>query len=275
MSAPGNAPGKSGKFGFLPIYAIIYLIFIYAPILFLPLFSFNDSTFIAFPLQEFTFKWYVAAFESERLMEALMNSVKVAVPVAIVSTVFGTLAAKAVTAYRMPGKAPLISFIMTPLVVPGIIVGIALLVIANTVGLPLSLLTIGLAHLAPCTAFSLWIMISRLEGFDRSLEEASMSLGEGAWRTFWRVTFPLILPGIIASLLLTFTVSFDEFILAFFLAGREPTLPIYMWSQLRFPAQLPPVLALGSLILLFSFVLVYVAEWFRRRGTHAESSSGV
>ncbi|MEM7172924.1 MAG: ABC transporter permease [Pseudomonadota bacterium] len=270
-----TAISKSPKIGGLGVYAVLYLAFVYIPVLFLPLFSFNDSTFISFPLKEFTLQWYAKAFETKRLMAALLNSVKVGVPVAIISTVLGTLAAKAITRYRMPGKAPIVSFIMTPLVVPGIIVGIALLIIVNTIGIPLSLFTIGLAHLPVCTAFSLWIMISRLEGFDKSLEEASLNLGEGAWMTFWRVTFPLILPGVIASLLLTFTISFDEFILAFFLAGNEPTLPVYMWSQLRFPASLPPVLALGSIILLASFVLVYFAEWFRRRGTHIESTTGV
>lgn len=271
MSAPGKAP----KFGPLGLYALGYLAFVYIPVLFLPLFSFNDSVFIAFPLKGFTVQWYFAAIEDERLMRALWNSVRVGVPVAILSTVFGTLAAKAVTRYRMPGKASVVSFIMSPLVVPGIIVGIALLVIFTSVGLELSLFTIGLAHLPPCTAFSMWIMISRLEGFDRSLEEASLNLGEGAWMTFWRVTFPLILPGIVSSLLLTFTVSFDEFILAFFLAGSEPTLPVYMWSQLRFPARLPPVLALGSIVLIASFFLVYFAEWFRRRGAHAKTTTGV
>ena len=270
-----SAPGKARRIDTLVIYAVAYLAFIYIPVLFLPLFSFNDSTFIAFPLKGFTFQWYIDAFESNRLMGALFNSMKVGIPVAIISTILGTLAAKAVTRYRMPGKASVVSFIMAPLVVPGIIVGIALLVIATTVGVKLSLLTIGIAHLPACTAFSLWIMISRLEGFDKSLEEASLILGEGAWMTFWRVTFPLILPGIVASLLLTFTISFDEFILAFFLSGSEPTLPIYMWSQLRFPAKLPSVLALGSMILMVSFVLIYFAEWMRRRGAVPENSSGV
>ncbi|MEO1193507.1 MAG: ABC transporter permease [Pseudomonadota bacterium] len=267
--------GKKSLIHPLAVYATLYLVFIYVPVLFLPLFSFNDATFIAFPLSGFTTQWYVDAFSNDRLMGSLWNSVKVGIPVAIISTALGTLAAKAVTRYRMPGKAPIVSFIMVPLVVPGIIVGIALLVIINTMGVELSLWTVGLAHLAPCTAFSMWIMISRLEGFDKAMEEASLSLGESNWMTFWRVTFPLILPGIIASLLLTFTISFDEFILAFFLAGQEPTLPIYMWSQLRFPARLPPVLALGSLILIFSFVLVCVAEWVRRRGTYKGDSGGV
>ena len=267
--------GIAPKFGSLGVYAVLYLAFIYIPVLFLPLFSFNDSTYIAFPLSGFTFEWYIKAYNSDGLIKSLLNSLKVGIPVAIVSTVLGTLAAKAVTRYRMPGKTPVVSFIMAPLVVPGIIVGIALLVIVNWIGLGLSLVTIFVAHLPGCTAFSMWIMISRLEGFDSAVEEASLDLGEGPWMTFWRVTFPLILPGVIASLLLTFTISFNEFILAFFLAGSEATLPIYIYSQLRFPWQLPGVLALGTMILVVSFFLVYFAEWFRRRGIHIKTTSGV
>ena len=109
-------------------------------------------------------------------------------------------------------------------------------------------------------------MISRLEGFDANLEEASRDLGESGWTTFWRVTFPLAYPGIVASLLLTFTESFDEFILAFFLAGNEATLPLYIWSQLRFPKTLPVVLALGACILMASFIVIAFAEWVRRQG---------
>ena len=100
------------------------------------------------------------------------------------------------------------------------------------------------------------VMISRLEGFEKHLEEASLDLGENGWTTFWRVTFPLAYPGIVASLLLTFTWSFDEFVIAFFLAGKDPTLPIYIWSQLRFPKKLPNVLALGACILLASGLLI-------------------
>jgi len=262
------------KFGALGFFAIAYLAFVYIPVLFLPLFSFNDSTYIAFPLKGFTTQWYWEAFESDSLMKALRNSFKVGIPVAIISTALGTLAAKAVTRYRMPGKSTAMSFIMTPLVVPGIIVGVALLLIAKMFGVTLSLYTIGIAHIPVCTAFSMWIMISRLEGFDKSIEEASFDLGEGAWMTFWRITFPLILPGITASLLLTFTISFDEYILANFLGGSEYTLPLYMWSQLRFPASLPRVLALGAMILVVSFVVVYFAEWLRRRGTQTKTSSG-
>jgi len=272
---PNVVPDAGKKFSALGIFAVTYLLFIYIPVMFIPLFSFNSGTTISFPLKEFTFEWYVGMANNEGLINSLMNSIKVGVPVAIVSTLFGTLAAKAVTRYRMPGAGPIVGFIMAPLVVPGIIVGIAILIIVNWVGVPLSLLTVGFAHLPICTAFSMWIMISRLEGFDKSIEEASLDLGVGPWMTFWRVTFPLIMPGVVASLLLTFTISFDEFILAFFLAGKEATLPIYIFSQLRFPWQLPNVLAMGSLILIASFVLVYFSEWFRRRGVQLKTDTGV
>jgi spermidine/putrescine transport system permease protein len=119
------------------------------------------------------------------------------------------------------------------------------------------------------------VLISRLEGFDRSLEEASSDLGETAWMTFWRVTLPLALPGVIASLIMSFTISFDEFVLAFFLSGTRTTLPVYLFSQLRFPQYLPRMLALGSSILALSAILVICAEMLRRRGTSAARPFGL
>jgi spermidine/putrescine transport system permease protein len=262
------------KLSGLGVYAVAYLVFLYGPVLFLPLFSFNDAIYVAFPLKGFTFEWYEKMAATTGLITALKNSIKVGVVVAIVSTILGTLAAKALTRYRMYGKAPITGFIALPLVIPGIIMGISLLILANnTIGL--TLFTIGLGHTLVSTPFSMLVMISRLEGFDKNLEEASLDLGENAWMTFWRVTFPLALPGLIASLLLTFTISFDEFILAFFLAGTDVTLPIYIWSQLRFPAKLPSTLALGACIFGASFFVVTFAEWVRRRGAHLKTNSGV
>ncbi len=263
------------RFGALGVYAIFYLAFIYIPVLFLPLFSFNDSIYIAFPLKGFTLQWYVNMANSDGLMASVYNSLNVGAVVAVLATTLGTFAAKAVTRYKMPGRGPVITFIMLPLVIPGIIMGIALLIIANMTGLGLSLYTVGLGHLLVSTPFAMLIMVSRLEGFDKNLEEASQDLGESAFSTFWRVTFPLALPGIIASLLLSFTISFDEFILAFFLSGTNTTLPVYIWGQLRFPTKLPTVLALGTCILMVSFVVVTFAEWFRRSGVKSKTSSGI
>ena len=273
MSSVASKQGS--RFGALGVYAVLYLAFVYIPVMFLPLFSFNDSIYIAFPLQGFTLEWYEQMANSDGLIDALYNSIKLGCVVAVLATILGTFAAKAVTRYKMPGRGPVITFIMLPLVIPGIILGIALLVIANMSGVALSLYTIGLGHLMVSTPFAMLVMVSRLEGFDKNLEEASKDLGDSPWATFWRITFPLALPGIIASLLLSFTISFDEFILAFFLAGNEATLPVYIWGQMRFPTKLPTVLALGACILMVSFVVVTFAEWYRRRGVQLKTNSGV
>jgi spermidine/putrescine transport system permease protein len=250
----------------LGIYTVGYVVLIYLPVLFLPLFSFNDSIYIAFPIKGFTLQWYEEMVQNDAMLGALKNSIKVGVVVAIVSTVLGTTAAKAFTRYRIPYSRSLKGFIAVPLVIPVIILGISLLIVFSQADVPLSLFTIGIGHVVICVPFSMMVMISRLEGFDKGLEEAAQDLGETPWMTFWRVTFPLALPGIVASLLLCFTISFDEFLLAFFLSGEEATLPVYIWSQLRFPAKLPSVLALGSCILLASIVIVVLAEWVRRIG---------
>jgi spermidine/putrescine transport system permease protein len=265
---------RNERFGGLGVYTVIYLAFIYGPVLVLPLFSFNDSIYVAFPLKGFTLQWYQSMIHNPGMLDALMNSIRVGGTVAVLSTIFGTLAAKAVTRYRMPGRGPVVGFIMLPLVIPEIIMGIALLVMASTGGITLSLITITIGHMLLCIPFSMVVMISRLEGFDKNLEEAAQDLGENAWWTFWRVTFPLAIPGLIASLLLTFTISFDEFILAFFLAGTDVTLPIFIWSQLRFPQKLPGVLALGASILVVTFFMITFAEWFRRRGDVARGGDG-
>jgi spermidine/putrescine transport system permease protein len=257
---------KSGRgFGLL-LYALFYLALLYVPVLFLPLFSFNDSVFIAFPLHGFTTRWYAQMLADGAMLHALGNSLKVGAITATVSTVLGLLAAKALTRYRVPGGDALLGFTSLPLFIPDIVLGISLLILLNLAGIPMSLLTVVAGHCLICVPFAITVLMSRLDGFDKSLEEASLDLGETGWMTFWRVTFPLALPGIVSSLLLTFIVSFDEFLIAYFLAGSEATLPIYIWGQLRFPYKLPAVLALGALILLASAALVVIAEWVRNIG---------
>jgi spermidine/putrescine transport system permease protein len=136
------------------------------------------------------------------------------------------------------------------------------------------LYTIAMAHVLISVPFAMATLMSRFEGFDPSMEEASSDLGAGPWSTFWRVTLPMVAPGVLASFLLCFTISFDEFIMAFFLGGTDPTLPIFIWGQLRFPQRLPGVLALGSLILVISFVLVFFSLWLRRWGVE-DTKSGI
>ena len=263
---------KSGiRFDLLGVFAVFYVIFLYGPVLLLPLFSFNDSIYVAFPLKEFTFKWYHEMIANTQLIKALYASVKVGVAVAFVSTILGILAAKALTRYYLPGRGAVVAIIMVPLVIPYIILAIALLTIFRKFfDFELSLWTIGAAHVVICVPFSMLVMMSRLQGFDKSLEEASADLGQGPWTTFWKVTFPLAAPGIVSSLLLCFTTSFDEYLLAAFLAGNDATLPLFIFSQLRFPTRLPGTLALGSCILIASCIIVTFSEWLRRRGVPSQ-----
>jgi spermidine/putrescine transport system permease protein len=248
----------------LAIYAFVFLAYLYIPVTLLPLFSFNDSIYIAFPIKGWTLQWYRDMFANEPMFAALWNSLRVGLVTSVLATLLGIFAAKAVTRYQMPGKAPVLTLIMAPLVIPGVILGVALLILINRMGIGLSLFTVGLGHILICVPFSTATLMSRFEGFDKSMEEASADLGENAWWTFWRVTLPMVFPGILASLLLCFTISFDEFILAFFLGGTDPTLPIFMYSQLRFPQRLPSVLAMGACILVISFIVVFFSRWLVR-----------
>ena len=249
----------------LSIYAVVYMIFLYAPVFLLPLFAFNSSTIVAFPLAGFTTQWFVDLWTTPTLHTALENSAIVAFSTAALSTLLGAFAARAMARFRFPGKQGIVGLIMLPLVLPEIIVAVALLVMLNQLGMPLSLWTVVGGHVLICTPFAIAILSSAYRGLDRELEEASFDLGESRWGTFRRVTFPLVLPGVISSLLITFTISLDEFIIAFFLTGTDVTLPVYIWSQLRFPAKLPSVMALGTLMLVVTVCLLIVAEILRRR----------
>ena len=267
----GQANGEPGKYGWLFVYVVIYLLFLYIPSLMLPIFSFNDSVQMALPLKGFTLDWYLGIPERPGLLEALGNSFKLAVPVAIATTTLATLAAKALTRYRMPGQGLALGFILLPMVMPGIILAVGLLVLALALDVQPSLWTVGVAHVVVNVPFSTLVIRARLEGFAKDIEESAQDLGENAWMTFWRITFPLILPGIGACLILSFTASFDEFLFALFLGGNEVTLPVYMWTQVRFPQTLPTILALGTCIFLGSVLLIGTAEWLRRMG---EPSAG-
>ena len=254
------------KGGWLRSYALLYLLFLYAPIILLPIFAFNSSTIIAFPLQGFTTEWFVQLTTIEALHAAVGNSLFIAVVSALLATGLAICAAMAGTRYQFPGKRGILGFIMLPLVLPEIIVAVALLVVLLRLGINLSAGTVIMGHVLICTPFCIAILNAAFQSLDASLEEAAYDLGESRWSTFRLITLPLVMPGIISSLLISFTISLDEFIIAFFLTGTEPTLPVYLWGQLRFPQKIPVVMALGTLLVLASVILLSFAEYSRRRG---------
>lgn len=257
--------GPRARIRWLPVYMIAFLVFLYFPILLLPLFSFNASATPSFPLAGFTTKWYVALGHNRVMLGAARNSLVVGLAVSVTTTLLAICAARAITRYRFRGQKPATGLIMAPLFLPEIIVAVSLLLVVLQIGLGLSLFTVILGQVVFCLPYAMSVLISGFEGFDRSLEEASLDLGVSALGTFRRVTLPVVAPAILSSLLVSFTISLDEFLLAFFLSGTEPTLPVYIWGQLRFPAKLPEVLALGSLMMAASVTLLSIAEIARRR----------
>jgi spermidine/putrescine transport system permease protein len=262
------------RLSWLPVYAALYVALLYLPVLILPIFSFNDATAPALPLQGFTTRWYAELATAPTIKQAAWNSIRVALATAVLSTLLGLCGARAITRYRFRGRRMGSGLIMAPLVLPQIIMGVSLLIVLLSAGVTLSLVTVTMGHVLVCLPYSLIVLSAGFAGFDPSLEEASADLGESSLGTFRRVTLPLLMPAVIASLLVSFTISLDEFIISFFLAGSEPTLPIYVWGQLRFPARLPSVLALGTILFAVSILLVTLAEVVRRRSTRLTGSDG-
>jgi spermidine/putrescine transport system permease protein len=246
---------------FLFVTALLYL-----PIFMLIVFSFNDSTSLSYPWKGFTLRWYQALADADELLRALRNSVVLGILSSLVATVLGTMAAIAVIRYRFPGRGLFVAVAAMPLVIPYVVLGVAMLILFGQVNLPLSLWTVGLGHVVVNIPLVLLIVGARLVGMERNLEEAAMDLGATYWGTLRRVTLPLAFPAMIAAFLTCFTTSFDEFALTFFLVGPQPTLPVYIYSQLRFPSRLPLVVAMASLIMVASVCLIVFSEWIRRRG---------
>lgn len=264
------------RFDGLRLYAVLFIVFIYGPVLLLPLFSLNSGTYATFPLKALTLQHYAEMAANSSMIAALKNSLLVAVTVSVTATAVSIPAALALSRYHLPGAGAILGFMTLPLLIPSIVIAVALLIVLlKFLGLSLSLWTVGAGHVLICIPFCMSVLISRLEGFDPSLEEASRDLGCTAWKTFWRLTLPLAMPGVISSLLMGFVVSFDEFVVAFFLSGTQTTLPIFLFSQLRFPNKLPGVLALGSLILVGSAILVVLAEILRRRGAKSSNPGDI
>ena len=198
----------------LKSYTLVYLLFLYGPILLLPIFAFNDSKVVAFPLQGLTLGWFSEMLADQNLRLAAKNSLIIAFSVASISTVLGVFAARASVRYRFPGKAPIMGMIMLPLVLPEMIVAMALLVVLLSMKVPLSLFTVIIGQVLICTPFAVAILTSAFQSLDKSLEEAALDLGETQVSTFRLIILPLVMPGIMASFLICFTISFDEFIIS-------------------------------------------------------------
>jgi spermidine/putrescine transport system permease protein len=255
-------PGRAGKtrdsrraLALLAISLGTYL-FLYAPIAILILFSFNKSRTAA-TFTGVTLGWYAQALNNAQILGALKNSLIFAIAATVLATIIGTAAALAFHRYKFRSEAALTGLITVPMVVPEIVLASSLLLLFASVGLALGSLAVILSHVSFTVSYVVIVVRARLAGFDRSLEEAAMDLGAGPWRTMWRVTLPLIAPGIVAAALLVFSLSIDDYLVTSFVAGvGSTTLPVQIYSMVRSGVS-PEINAISTLLLVATSLILY------------------
>lgn len=260
---PGHRP-RTGT-PWLWAYYIVIVTLLFVPIGILALFSVNANTTLSFPLKGLTLDWFAKVLSTPALVRAAGNSLVVGLASSIVATCLGSAVALLFVRFRFRGRWLLLGLAVLPLVVPFVVLAAALLVLFRSVDVDRSLVTVGIAHVVVELPFVVIIVIARLIGFDEHLEEAAMDLGATYPSTLRLVVLPLIGPAMVAAGLTAFTVSFDEFALALFLVGREPTFPVYLFGQLRFATTLPVMIAMAVLLMIATVTLLLLAERVRRR----------
>lgn len=262
---------QSSRAPLLTTYALLVYAFLYFPIVVLVVYSFNGSGVGGFPPSGWTFDWYRQLFADAALWDAVLNSFIVAAVAVAISLGLGLPAALALDRAQFPGKALFRRLVLLPLILPGIITGLSLLMLFVGVGMKLSLVTVTLGHGTALISVATTEIFAGLQKMDRAQEEASLDLGANHWKTFWRITFPNLKVSLIAAALLIFTLSLDEIAVTFFLIGRDNTLPLEIWSRLR-RGITPEINAISTLILLFSISTILIWYRLRTRTQHAGES---
>jgi spermidine/putrescine transport system permease protein len=260
---------KAGR-SLLTVYAGAGYAFLYLPIAVLVVYSFNRDGVGGFPPQHWTLDWYRTLFADYAMWTSVGNSAVVALSTVVLSILIGFPAAYALDRYRFPGKAALQRLVLLPLIVPGVITGISLLLLTVTSGFRLSLVTVIFGHATALTAVATTEILAGLVKLDRSLEEASADLGAGRLQTLWHIVLPAMRTSLLGTALLVFTLSMDEIAVTFFLIGRENTLPLEIWSRLRRGAT-PEMNAIATLIFLFSVATIFLSQWLISRNSSMES----
>ena len=254
---------KSGVSRWLGAYVAVVLLFLHLPLLILMAFSFNSSRF-SVEWTGFTLGWFRGLADRPDILSGLRNSLVVGLTSTVISTILGTMLALALSRYRFRGRRAMESLLYIPLVTPEIVVGISLLVLFAALGVRLGIATIVIAHIAFSISFVTVVVQARVAGMDTHLEEAAMTLGAGPWRSFRRVTLPLIMPGVVAGALLAFTLSFDDYVITSFVAGSgSSTLPVVIYGMVRRNID-PTVNAVSTVVLLVTTILIYFSDRYAR-----------
>lgn len=249
----------------LEINIAVVFLFLYVPISAVVVFSFNSGEQTAV-WQGFTFDWYAALFEDAALWRACRNSLIIAGAATLIATVIGTATALAIERYRFRLRTALVRCLYLPIIMPDIVLAIALLTFYVQARMPLGLTSVIIAHGVFNIAYVTIVVRARLQGYDNSVEDAALDLGATEWQTFWRITLPLIAPGIIGGAMLAFTLSIDDFVITFFTAGVGwTTLSVHIYSLLKFGIT-PKINAISTMLLVNSIGFILLFLWFREKG---------
>lgn len=257
------AVSRNGK-RVMNVWFAILLVFLYAPLGLLLMFSFNDNNLPVFPLRGFTTQAYQDFAANTELRASVVTSAKVASIASLIAVLLGLLAAVALVRRRIVGKSAASALLLSPLVVPYIALAIGLLVFFNETSIRLGIPSLVMGHVVLAIPYTILVLVPRLERLDIRLEEAARDLGAGWLQTFRLITLPLLLPALVSAYIVAFVLSFDEIVVASFVNGDTTTFPIYLFSQLRFPTLLPQVIAVACIVMALSVLLLIGAEIGRR-----------
>jgi spermidine/putrescine transport system permease protein len=270
-SAPPPAPRRPGRAGrwvrehLVTFFGILALVYLFIPIAVVVVFSFNK------PEGSFNYTWTQFSLDAwahpcsvEGMCSSLLLSIKIAVLATLAATVLGTLAAFALVRHQFRGKALANVLIFVPMATPEVVAGSSLLVLFVGTGFPLGQVTIWIAHTVFCMSFVVVTVKARLVGLDPRLEQAAQDLYANRWQTFWRITFPLILPGVVGAALLSFSLSFDDFIITNFNSGSEVTFPMYVWGAAK-KALPPQINVIGTAMLLIALAVTVAGRVLAER----------
>ncbi len=247
-------PKKKFRFPGLSIYGALVYLFLYLPLIVVVLYSFNSST-TTLKLSDMTFGWYADVFKNQDVLIALRNSFVISGVAVVVAVIVGTSGALFLNRVKFPGQNLFKAVANLPIILPGIIVGLSMLLVLVSLSVKLSLSTILLGHMTFTTAVVMFQVLARLQRLSPNLEKAANDLGATPIKAFWYVTLPMIKRAVIGGALLAFTMSFDEIIITYFLAGTDVTLPVYIYGSIRFGIS-PEIFAISTVVLLFSIILI-------------------
>ena len=265
-AAPVGKRRTVGRGWVLPVYTALVIAYLFLPIAIMVLYSFNETAgrFVSFRWLGFTTKWYERLLQLPALTTSIKNSLIIAALSTLIATALGVLAALALTRYRFRGRSGTNLFVFLPLATPEIVLGASLLSLFISLNVQRGFVTILIAHVMFNISYVVVTVKARTQGFNREWEEAARDLGATPWTTFWTVTFPLILPGVLAAAALAFALSIDDFVITAFNAGRTSTFPIWVYGASRFGIP-PQVNVMGTLIFLVGVLLALGTVLMQRR----------